>query len=446
MAREPRSRRSPDPPAHRRAAAHAPAGRTRPGRRRSPARVRASRHRWHSGQQRRAAGPRRARDRVHPGSLVPLLLARSGSAGRCQASHRAAGCIPGGDLTGARRRAAAGGQPARPRPAVADGSRRGLRPRLRCAIRDDRGTCRALPPAGLGCRAAQRRLRLRAARARHLRHGARRHDRLCFRRRRLDTPRRAGRYSRGGGAPGVGVASKHPKAGPRTGTVKMTLQGKLDAIRTQLLAVLDPTDRQDLEDAIERLRMLQLVEQGLTVGDILPDFRLPDTGGRMVASEDLLAAGPLAVMFFRGPWCPYCSLTLQALDEARPRIEALGGSVVAISPLPAAELRRMADERELRLPLLSDPGSAYAQVCGVRFEMTDNAIALYARLAARFGLTISGLDPASGWELPIPAPYVTGRDGVIRFAFGDADWARRAEPEAIVATVAELSQAATATD
>jgi peroxiredoxin len=226
----------------------------------------------------------------------------------------------------------------------------------------------------------------------------------------------------------------------------MTPQGKLDAIRTQLLAVLDRTDRQDLEDAIERLRMLQLVEQGLTVGDILPDFRLPDTGGSVVASEDLLAAGPLAVVFFRGPWCPYCSLTLQALEEARPRIEALGGSVVAISPLPAAELRRMADERELRLPLLSDPGSAYAQVCGVRFEMTDSAIALYARLAARFGLTISGLNPASGWELPIPATYVTGRDGVIRFAFGDADWARRAEPEAIVATVAELSQAATATD
>ena len=67
--------------------------------------------------------------------------------------------------------------------------------------------------------------------------------------------------------------------------------------------------------------------------------------------------------------------------------------------------------------------------------MTDGAIALYARLAARFGLTISGLDPASGWELPIPATYVAGRDGVIRYAFGDADWARRAEPEAIVATV-----------
>ena len=99
----------------------------------------------------------------------------------------------------------------------------------------------------------------------------------------------------------------------------MTLQCELDGIKAQLLAVLGPEDRQALEDAIERLRMLQLVEQGLGVGDVLPDFILPDIGGRVLASEGLLAKGPLAVMFFRGPWCPYCSLTLQALDEARPR-------------------------------------------------------------------------------------------------------------------------------
>ena len=55
--------------------------------------------------------------------------------------------------------------------------------------------------------------------------------------------------------------------------------------------------------------MLQLVEQGRGVGDAPPDFTLPDTGGRVVASEGLLATGPLAVMFFRGPWCPYGSLT-----------------------------------------------------------------------------------------------------------------------------------------
>ena len=60
----------------------------------------------------------------------------------------------------------------------------------------------------------------------------------------------------------------------------MTLQCELDGIKAQLLAVLGAEDRQALEDAIERLRMLQLVEQGLSVGDVLPDFTLPDIGGR----------------------------------------------------------------------------------------------------------------------------------------------------------------------
>ena len=45
----------------------------------------------------------------------------------------------------------------------------------------------------------------------------------------------------------------------------------------------------------------------------------------------------------------------------------------------------------------------------MRFDMSEGGITLYARLAARFGQTIAGLDPAAGWELPIPATYVTGR-------------------------------------
>ena len=41
----------------------------------------------------------------------------------------------------------------------------------------------------------------------------------------------------------------------------MTLRDKLAECNAQLLQVLDPVDRKALEDTIERLRMLQLVEQ-----------------------------------------------------------------------------------------------------------------------------------------------------------------------------------------
>jgi peroxiredoxin len=222
----------------------------------------------------------------------------------------------------------------------------------------------------------------------------------------------------------------------------MSLRDKLDQCNAQLLQVLDPVDRKELEEAIERLRMLQLVEQGLSVGDILPDFALPGTDGQLVTSEALLERGPLALVFFRGPWCPYCSLALEALEEARPAIEDLGASLVAVAPMTVADLRSLAAERGLGLRLLSDPGAAYARICGVEFEMSEGGTALYRRLAARFGLQIDGLTPGADWELPIPASYVAGGDGAISFAYGDADWAKRAEPADIVAAVRRLAQAA----
>ena len=57
--------------------------------------------------------------------------------------------------------------------------------------------------------------------------------------------------------------------------------------------------------------------------------------------------------------------------------------------------------------------------------MTEDGTALYARLAAKFDLTIDGQDAPGGWELPIPAAYVAGRDGVIAYVSRRCDWSKR---------------------
>jgi len=40
----------------------------------------------------------------------------------------------------------------------------------------------------------------------------------------------------------------------------------------------------------------------LQAGDTAPSFTLPDQGGRLVHSQELLAHGPLVVVFYRGMW------------------------------------------------------------------------------------------------------------------------------------------------
>jgi len=43
-------------------------------------------------------------------------------------------------------------------------------------------------------------------------------------------------------------------------------------------------------------------EAVLQAGDVAPSFTLPDQEGRLVHSHELLAKGPLVLVFYRGMW------------------------------------------------------------------------------------------------------------------------------------------------
>ena len=211
-----------------------------------------------------------------------------------------------------------------------------------------------------------------------------------------------------------------------------SLAGQLMKVSNHLRGRLDERQRAALGAALERLRMLQIVEQGLAVGDPLPEFALRDADARVRASTELLDHGPLALAFIRGAWCPYCSLCLAALDRVAPKVAAAGGSLVVVAPASQAELARLRDERGLGITLLADPDAAYARDCGVQYEMSDGQANLYRS----FGLD---LGTRNDWGVPIPATYVAARDGRIAYAFADPDWSQRAEPGEVLANVRALA-------
>ena len=81
--------------------------------------------------------------------------------------------------------------------------------------------------------------------------------------------------------------------------------------------------------------MLQIVEQGLAVGDVLPEFALPDGAGRIVASDDLLGARAAGAGLLPRPLVPLLQHDARGAgpDPAR-RSRRLGGAMVAVAPLP----------------------------------------------------------------------------------------------------------------
>lgn len=191
-----------------------------------------------------------------------------------------------------------------------------------------------------------------------------------------------------------------------------------------------------IDAALDGLRDSGIAQSCLQPGEMAPDFTLPTADGGSVSLETMLRDGPVVITFYRGGWCPYCNLTLHALNDLAPALQASDATLVAIAPQRAEAQRMTGDKHGLRFPLLVDHDNRVAQLFGLAFRMPDDLVALYRGL----GIDLPAANAAKEWVLPLPATYVVARDGAVAAAFIDTDYTKRAEPAEILATVTRLAK------
>jgi peroxiredoxin len=170
-------------------------------------------------------------------------------------------------------------------------------------------------------------------------------------------------------------------------------------------------------------------------GDVAPSFSLKDPEGNIVSSDELLKKGPLVVSFYRGVWCPYCNMELQALEAAKPAFDKYGASLLAISPQTAPNSRKSVRQNKLTFPILSDAKGKVGAAFGLRFELPDYLIELYKSL--KNDLPTFNDDPS--WTLPMPARYVIGQDSTILYSEVNPDYTHRPEPEDMIPVLQRAS-------
>ena len=175
------------------------------------------------------------------------------------------------------------------------------------------------------------------------------------------------------------------------------------------------------------------IDFGLKVGEIVPDFVLPDAIGRPVASTDFLARGPLVISFYRGEWCPYCNLELRALQAAS---EALGASIVAISPQRPDNALSLTEKHALAYPVLSDLDQSVIRAFRLQYAIPAEMRAVFEDR----GNDIGQQNADGSRNLPISATYVTDALGHVVLAHESADWSVRFDPVQIVDALAELER------
>lgn len=168
----------------------------------------------------------------------------------------------------------------------------------------------------------------------------------------------------------------------------------------------------------------------LAIGAHVPFATVRTAEGADFDLSAALAAKPTLVIFYRGSWCPYCNKHLAALVDIEPKLLALGYQILAISPDEPAGLRTMSEKNHLNYRLLSDRGMVAAEAFGVAFRVDGATLEKYREY--KIDLPPVPGEPTARW-LPVPAAFLIGRDGVIRYVYSNADYKVRASVDALLA-------------
>lgn len=212
-----------------------------------------------------------------------------------------------------------------------------------------------------------------------------------------------------------------------------TLDALLDVKRQDGASKFTEEKKKIYADGIVSVSDSGILDTALNVGDKALDFSLKNQLNQTVSLYDQLKDGPVVLTWYRGGWCPYCNITLHYLQDKLPEIKTAGATLLALTPeLPDNSLNT-SEKNNLEFSVLSDVGNVIGKNYGVVFELTPEVATIYNN---GFGLNEKNGDASN--QLPLAATYVIDTNGIIQYAFLDADYTKRAEVSEIVTALKKL--------
>lgn len=181
--------------------------------------------------------------------------------------------------------------------------------------------------------------------------------------------------------------------------------------------------------SIQDLKAKNIEENSISIGDLFPDFSLPNTNDETVQLKELLKNGKVIVAFFRGSWCPYCNLELKALQNNLKQIADREATLVVISPQTSDYNEELKGNHNLGFELLTDKNNALAKQLGISFGLQEYVVPTYNSL----GIDLSEYNENENNELPVPAVFVIDINGSITYKFVDSNYMNRINIQELIA-------------
>lgn len=211
------------------------------------------------------------------------------------------------------------------------------------------------------------------------------------------------------------------------------LKAELDTRRADWAAKAPEGTKIIYNEGILAVENSGIIQNALQVGDKAHDFSLDNAIGRKVQLSEVLSQGPVVLTWYRGGWCPYCNITLRHLQQRLQDFKNAGANLIALTPELADNSLSTQEKNQLQFEVLSDIDNKVAKKYGIVFTLTEDVAKTYKQ-----AFDLESYNGNDSNELPLAATYVIDKQSIIRYAFLDAEYRNRAEPDDILTALEAL--------
>lgn len=164
----------------------------------------------------------------------------------------------------------------------------------------------------------------------------------------------------------------------------------------------------------------------LLIGETIPKATLQDSDGNQVELGTFLSKKPTVLVFYRGGWCPYCSVQVSGLVKIEKDILDLGYQIIAISPDDYRNLQTTENKDSINYTLLSDPNAKFIQQVGIGFKTP---------LMLKGFIATKGQKGETSEIMPVPTVMILDEKGKILFEYINPNYKERISSEMLLAVL-----------
>ena len=173
----------------------------------------------------------------------------------------------------------------------------------------------------------------------------------------------------------------------------------------------------------------QHIPKGLEKGAKAPKIEGFSVDGEFINAENILKEKQIVLLFYRGKWCPICNRYLSNLNDSLEFITNENAEVIVVGPESIENAQKTREKSNANFILIPDTSSKILTAYDVLFSVTKK---YQNKIKTLLFSDIAKINQQEEAALPVPATYIIGRDGTIKWRHFNYDYSVRATAKEII--------------